>query len=143
MIEDRASPEAEAVGRNLSAHREAALGRGVVSQPVCLVHRGPDGRLLAGLVAELVLDWLFVERFWVDDSLRGQGIGGRMLAQAEAVARARGAAGVHLNTSSFQAPGFYRRQGYTELGCLEGRPAGHRRYWFAKRFDGTDPRPPG
>jgi GNAT superfamily N-acetyltransferase len=141
LIEDRQGPEAQAVGKNLGAHRWQSLGFEAASHPICLVHRAPDGRLLAGLVAEVTLDWLFVEKFWVDESLRGQGIGTRMLAAAEEAGRERGAIGAHLYTSSFQAPAFYRRHGYAELGALEGRPAGHRRYWFGKRFDGGDPRP--
>lgn len=140
VIEDREGPEAQAVGRNLSQHRTRQLGAEPVSQPLCLLHRAPDGTMLAGLVAEVALGWLFVEKFWIDESLRGQGLGSAMLARAEAEGRARGAIGVHLYTSSFQAPGFYRRQGYTELGMLAERPAGHTRYWFAKRFDGGDPR---
>ncbi|MBC9179154.1 GNAT family N-acetyltransferase [Pseudoroseomonas ludipueritiae] len=140
LIEDRQGPEARAIGENLTAHRIGALGFEPVSQPICLVHRAPDGRLLAGLVGEVMLEWLYVEKFWVDDSLRGQGIGTRMLAAAEDAAKARGAVGVTLNTSSFQAPAFYRRHGYAELGRLEGRPAGHQRFWFGKRFDGKDPR---
>jgi ribosomal protein S18 acetylase RimI-like enzyme len=141
LIEDRQGADAKAIGENLAAHRVKALGFEPVSQPICLVHRAPDGRMLAGLVAEVMLDWLYVEKFWVNESLRGQGIGTRMLAAAEAAGRQRGAIGATLNTSSFQAPEFYRRHGYTELGCLEGRPAGYRRYWFGKRFDGADPRP--
>jgi GNAT superfamily N-acetyltransferase len=141
LIEDRSGPEARAVADNLSVHRTAALGTEPVGQPICLVHRAPDGRIVAGLVAEVMLDWLFIEKFWVDESLRGQGVGSRMLEAAEQAARARGAVGAHLYTSSFQAPAFYRRHGYTELGCLEGRPAGHQRHWFGKRFDGQDPRP--
>jgi ribosomal protein S18 acetylase RimI-like enzyme len=140
LIEDRQGPEARAIGENLSAHRTKTLGFEAVGQPICLVHRAADGRMLAGLVAEVMLEWLFVEKFWVDESLRGQGIGSRMLAAAEEAARARGAIGVTLNTSSFQAPDFYRRHGYVELGRIEGRPAGHQRFWFGKRFDGKDPR---
>ncbi|MDB5370114.1 MAG: putative acetyltransferase [Roseomonas sp.] len=142
LIEDRLGPEAQAVGDGLSAHRTAALGFPVTSQPICLVHRDETGRILAGLVGEVVLTWFAIEKFWVDESLRGQGLGSRMLAEAEAAARERGAVGVHLHTNSFQAPAFYRRHGFTEMACLEGRPAGHRRYWFARRFDGGDPRAP-
>jgi GNAT superfamily N-acetyltransferase len=142
LIEDRHGPEAKAIGEGLGAHRNATLGYNAASQPLCLVHRDGSGRILGGLVGEVVLDWLYVEKFWLDDSLRGQGLGSRMLAQAEDAARQRGAVGVHLNTSSFQAPAFYQQHGYVAIGGLEARPEGHRRYWFAKRFDGQDPRAP-
>ena len=57
---------------------------------------------------------------------------------AEQEALARGCRGVYLDTFSFQAPGFYRKQGYTEFGELEGIPPGHSHYFFRKllRTDG-------
>ncbi len=141
-LADEHPPETEAIGRGLNAHREGLLGRAIPRQPLSLLHRGADGRLLAGLVGEVVLEWLYVANLWVDESLRGQGIGSRLLERAEAEGKARGAVGSHLYTSSFQAPAFYQRHGYTCLGGLAGRPEGHNRYWFAKRFDGGDPRAP-
>ncbi|MDJ0391436.1 GNAT family N-acetyltransferase [Roseomonas sp. E05] len=134
---DSKGPEAEAVLRGLRRHRAAALaGRpgGTAAQPLCFFHRDRAGEVRAGLVAELALDWLFIDKFWVDEGLRGQGLGTALLAAAEAEARRHGAVGVHLYTSSFQAPDFYRGHGFREIGRLEGRPAGHDRFWFAKRF---------
>lgn len=128
---------AAAVRAGLLAHRRAALPErrdGGQGQPLAFARRDGSGRVVAGLVGEVALDWLYIDKFWVDESLRGQGIGGRLLAAAEAEAQRLGAIGAHLNTSSFQAPAFYRAQGYAEVGRLEGRPAGHDRLWFAKRF---------
>jgi ribosomal protein S18 acetylase RimI-like enzyme len=140
LIEAADTPEAKAIGQGLGAHREAVLGQVVQAQPLCLACRDSTGALVAGLHGEVVLDWLYVANIWVSESLRGQGIGSRLLARVEAEAQARGAVGVHLYTSSFQAPDFYSRHGFTCLGGLAGRPAGHDRFWFAKRFDGQDPR---
>lgn len=137
FVPDNKGPEVEAIRRGLRQHRAAAFpdrADGGAGEPLCFLHRDPSGTVRAGLVAELALDWLLIDKFWVDDGLRGQGIGSALLAAAEAEARSRGAVGVHLYTSSFQAPGFYRRHGFREIGRLEGRPAGHDRFWFAKRF---------
>jgi len=134
---DAKGPEAEAIQRGLRRHRAAALpGRadGTATQPLCFFHRDNAGEICAGLVAELALDWLLIDKFWVDKELRGQGLGTALLQAAEAEAKQRGAVGAHLYTSSFQAPDFYRRHGFREIGRLEGRPAGHDRFWFAKRF---------
>ena len=46
----------------------------------------------------------------------------------------RGCAGVRLDTTSFQAPDFYKRHGYTEFGRIDGYPPGHARIWLMKRF---------
>ena len=134
--EDIAEVDA-ALRAGLVAHRRALLSErrdGGAGRPLAFARRDAEGRVVAGLVGEVALDWRSIDKFWVDDSLRSQGLGKRLLAAAELEAQRLGAIGAHLNTSSFQAPDFYRAQGYVEIGRLEGRPAGHDRLWFAKRF---------
>jgi GNAT superfamily N-acetyltransferase len=103
-------------------------------QPLVLLLRDEAGTPRAGLLAELVFGWLSIQTFFVDPALRGQGVGSRLLAEAEARAKAKGAIGAHLNTSTFQAPAFYARHGYSEIGRLPDRPPGHARLWVAKRW---------
>ena len=82
----------------------------------------------------LVLCWLQVDNFWVDELLRGEGHGSNLLSQAEEAARRHGAIGVQLTTSTFQVIGFYEKHSYGEIGRLRDRPPGHDRVWMAKRF---------
>lgn len=117
----------------LLAHNAAATGQGS-RHPLMLTLRDQAGALLGGLRGEVAMDWLLIDKLWLSPTARGRGQGAALLAAAEAAARARGAVGAHLYTSSFQAPGFYIRQGYVEIGRLTGRPAGHDRMWFAKRW---------
>lgn len=125
---------AGAVADGLLAHRRAAVPGSAV--PLAVFLRDPVTACVAGgLVAEVALGWLYVKRFWLPDALRGRGHGAAVLAAAEAAARDRhGAVGAHLNTSTWQAPGFYLRQGYEEIGRLRDRPPGHDRIWMAKRW---------
>jgi ribosomal protein S18 acetylase RimI-like enzyme len=82
--------------------------------------------VIGGLVGSTWATWLHVEYLWIDDDRRGSGLGSRLLAQAEAIARAeRGCQHVRLETWSFQAPGFYAKQGYREVGRVEDHPPGH------------------
>lgn len=137
FVPDIKGPEAQAVMAGLSVHRRAAMAarpEALISHPLCLVRRDAAGAVCAGLVGEVTMDWLFIDKFWVDESLRGQGTGTALLAAAEAEAKRLGAMGAHLYTSSFQAPAFYRKHGFQEIGRLEGRPAGQHRLWFAKRW---------
>nr|WP_305123189.1 GNAT family N-acetyltransferase [Roseomonas sp. GC11] len=137
LEEDAEGAIAAAVRAGLVAHRRASLpprADGGGRLPLTLAWRDAGGELRAGLVGEVSLDWLFVDKFWVDASLRGQGLGARLLATAEAWAKGQGAVGAHLYTSSFQAPGFYEKQGYREIGRLPGRPEGFDRIWYAKNF---------
>ena len=48
---------------------------------------------------------------------------------------------LQLSTHSYQAPGFYRRLGYEQIGALPGWPLGSTRFFFSKTFaSATDDR---
>ncbi len=96
--------------------------------------RDAQGRAVGGLLAWATYQWLHVAKFHLPQSLRGLGVGNRVLAAAEQAARDRGCLGVYLDTFSFQAPGFYRKQGYELMGVIEDFPPGHSRYFFRKRL---------
>ena len=55
---------------------------------------------------------VFVDYFYLDDALRGTGVGRRIFEAMLAEAEAGGAAEVRLTTNTFQAPGFYRKMGF-------------------------------
>ena len=92
-----------------------------------------DGELVGGLVGSTWATWLHVELLWVADEHRGAGLGARLLTEAEARARdGRGCAHVRLGTWGYQAPGFYVKQGYREVGVIEDYPPGEREHLFVK-----------
>ena len=94
--------------------------------------RDEAGAVVAGLVGGSFWGWLHVDLFWVQEELRGQDQGSRLIQAAEQEALARGWRGVYLDTFSFQAPGFYRKRGYTTFGELEGIPPGHSHFFLRK-----------
>ena len=65
-----------------------------------------------------------VEVLWVDEAVRGRGIGSRLLAEAERLAREMGARNAALETFEWQAPRFYQKRGYEEVARLEGYAKG-------------------
>ena len=75
-----------------------------------------------------------LENLWVESSLRGQGLGSRLLAAAETAALERGCRQVVLFTYELQAPGFYERRGYELVGRVNDYPAGTAALWFRKRL---------
>lgn len=69
---------------------------------------------------------------WVAQAARGAGHGTRLVRDAEAYARARGAVGATLETHSFQARPFYERLGYEVFATLDGYPRGHAKFFLRK-----------
>lgn len=58
---------------------------------------------------------IFVDYFYMDPSLRGQNWGHKVFAELEKYARKTGAESISMGTHDFQAPGFYKKEGYTIL----------------------------
>ena len=133
VLEEADPPGADDVTAGLRAHMIEQTGP-LPRIPLTLLLRDDDNRVRGGIRGTIALCWLQVDHFWVDATLRGQGYGSRLLAMAEEAARMRGAIGAQLTTSTFQAVGFYQKQGYVEIGRLKDRPPGHDRVWMAKRW---------
>ena len=93
-----------------------------------------DGRLVAGGTGEIAFRSLHLSELWVDESLRGQGMGSRLIERAEALAAERGCDRVHLETRSEAARRLYERLGYRVFGQLDGyAPDGTPLYYLEKR----------
>ena len=94
--------------------------------------RHDNGELIAGLDGFTWGGYAMIEWLWVTESARGNGLGRRLVQSAEREAAARGCAVMRVNTHSFQAPDFYRKLGYEEVGFAAGAPSGHGEFFFAK-----------
>ena len=103
-------------------------------QPLDLFVRNADGTIMAALVSDTYWGWLDVDDLWVHETLRGRGLGVHLLRVAETEAQRRGCRHVKLTTFSFQARGFYEKQGYRVTGVLEGYPPGETYFWMRKDF---------
>jgi GNAT superfamily N-acetyltransferase len=101
-------------------------------QPLTVLLRATDQRLVGGLLGETYWGWLHIGILWLDESVRQKGYGSQLLAAAEQEAIRRGCHHAHLDTMSFQAVGFYQQHGYVEYGVLEDLPTGHSRHFFTK-----------
>jgi GNAT superfamily N-acetyltransferase len=73
-----------------------------------------------------------IKRMWVDDAARGLGLGGRLLADLESVAREAGARLAHIETnrSLTEAIALYRSSGYVEVTAFNNEPFADQ--WFEK-----------
>ncbi len=103
-------------------------------RPMALFLRGPEGIIAGGLLGETYWGWLHIGILWLQEAIRRQGFGSRLLAAAEEEAARRGCRGVHLDTMSFQALPFYQKRGYQVFGALDDLPPGHRRIFLFKKL---------
>ena len=125
----------------LGEHNQAALGRSFPQGTVAIVLRDAQGAVEGGMWAGYWWEWLKLELAFLPEHRRGRGLGARMLATLEHVALARGCRGVWMSSFSVQAPDFYKKLGYREIGRLEGRPLLGEADVFLARDDGLGQRP--
>ena len=109
--------------------------RGVGKAPLTILIRDASGEIAAGLIATTGWGWLEIDTLWVAEPLRGQGHGRALLRMAEAEACRRGCSRAMLTTYSFQARGFYEREGYRVVGEMGDYPPGATYYWMRKDFE--------
>ncbi|MDQ0121773.1 GNAT superfamily N-acetyltransferase [Pseudomonas lini] len=103
-------------------------------EPIALLVRDESGDILGGLYGRVFYLWLYIDLLSVPEQGRRQGIGSKLMQMAEDLAREKDCLGVWLDTFDFQAPAFYRKLGYSELGQIADYPPGHTRFFFQKRL---------
>ncbi len=125
------SPEWDIIGGGIDAHNQEKAGD-YQAKNLCFVLKDPAGNILGGVIGNTYWNWLSVNLMWLREDLRGQGYGSQLLKLLEDEARRLGATHAHLDTFSFQAPEFYKKNGYEVFGELADFPAHHRRYYMRK-----------
>jgi GNAT superfamily N-acetyltransferase len=96
--------------------------------------RDVDGQIVAGLIGDSHLGWLSIHALWVEEGLRGSGLGTDILNAAENAAIKSGCHAAILDTLGFQAPGFYEKRGYVRIGIVDDYRGGTQRIFMQKRL---------
>lgn len=94
-----------------------------------------DGKLCAGLTGWTWGDCCELQNLWVDDDLRGRGLGTTLMRAGEDEARARGCTTIVIFAHSFQPHELYHRLGYDVVARIEDFPTGSDALWMVKRLD--------
>ncbi|AQS39974.1 acetyltransferase (GNAT) family protein [Shewanella psychrophila] len=102
--------------------------------PVSVYIRNDNEEIIAGLTGKIFGNWLNVEFLWVSEEHRGRDLGSKVLSAAESKAIDKGCVASTLDTFSFQALGFYRKQGYEIVGSLDGYYENHQRHYLQKKL---------
>ena len=100
--------------------------------PLNLIEYDADGSIIGGLLGGTYWGWMYIDILWVREDHRRQGVGSRLLTEAEKEAVRRGCHHVHVDTMSWQAPAFYQKHGYEVIGVLPDIPLGNQKYLLMK-----------
>ena len=124
-VEDKAKPEdVRFVVAKLEAFNEANTPAPFERKEIRLFIRDEGGAIQAGLLGAVGMHCLVIQILWVEDTLRGQGIGTELLATAETLAKEKGARQAIVETTTFQAPEFYEKRGYSVICEIKDCPLG-------------------
>ncbi len=100
--------------------------------PLNIVEYDDQGNIIGGILGGTYWGWMYIDILWVQEDYRHKGIGSKLLTEAEKEAVRRGCHHVHLDTMSWQAPEFYKKQGYEVIGILPDIPSGNQKYLLMK-----------
>lgn len=75
---------------------------------------------------------LHIELLWLSEACRGQGIGNKLVKQAELFAIENGFGKAFVETTSWQAKPFYEKAGYEHVATLPDRPKGYSSHYLTK-----------
>jgi GNAT superfamily N-acetyltransferase len=133
VVSDVIEPEVEHVlSAGLSAFNDQMSGIND-RQSLAVTVRDPDTRqVLGGITGRTSLGLLFLDLFYLPESLRGSGLGSRLLEAYEEEGRRRGCRSAVLYTLSFQAPQFYEKHGWQRFGEVPCDPPGASRVFMSK-----------
>ncbi len=107
------------LGRKLRHYNHGFVGEYPEQQYIRLNARDDGGRMLDGLRGFVFLYWLCIEVLFVEEDVRGTGLGSRLLAEAERQAITLGAKNAKLDTFEWQARAFYIKHGYEEYARID------------------------
>ncbi|GLY07061.1 GNAT family N-acetyltransferase [Actinoplanes sp. NBRC 101535] len=128
----RDDPELEKrLSDELDAINNAAIGVDDET-PLSIRVTDADGELVGGITGYTWAGCGGISSLWLAPHLRGQGLGARLMAAAEDEIRRRGCDRVVVSTMSFQAPDFYPKLGYQQVGLLPRMPGESAKHFFLK-----------
>jgi GNAT superfamily N-acetyltransferase len=125
----------KAIAEPLAEFNNSRIGKPETYRPLVILLSDPEtAEIVGGLYGSTLFSYLRVDLLFVPESMRRNGIGRKLMAEAEAEALRRGCHGASLDTFSFQARGFYEKLGYSVFGIINDCPPGHSRIYLTKRL---------
>lgn len=105
-----------------------------INKPIEVLAWDDKNDLIGGLYGRSIWGTLEIKTFVVRQDNRNQGIGRKLILEAEKEAKKRNCRFISLDTFSFQAPEFYEKLGFEKIGTETDFPKGFNKYYFRKKI---------
>ncbi len=100
--------------------------------------RDNKNQIIGGLRASCFWNALHVELLWISEKHRKEGIGSKLMQEAETFAVEHGYELSLLESASWQAKSFYEKLGYSLMATLSDYPKGHATHFLTKRLENKE-----
>ncbi len=100
--------------------------------------KSDSGKVFGGIQAIFDSEAIYIEALWIEENLRKQGYGKKLLAAAEGEAIENGCRFSLVDTWDFQAEEFYLKNGYEKIGELENYWHGHSKLFLRKKLHSSE-----
>lgn len=135
ITEPQSSPpsedEYEALKSGLNGYNEKFTGD-LLSENISSFLKDDAGKTIGAVIGEINWGWLYIKALWIDETMRGQGWGSKLLNIFEQYASSKGIPNIRLETTTFQALEFYKKSGYSVFAELPDMPPGEISYFLKK-----------
>lgn|SRR5690606_1526119 len=105
-----------------------------INKPIEIIVRNNNGEIIGGLYGRSIWGTLEIKTFVVKTENRNEGIGRKLIIEAEKEAKNRNCRFISLDTFSFQAPEFYEKLGFKKIGTETDFPKGFEKYYYRKEI---------
>lgn len=102
-------------------------------QEINLLLKDTDGKLCGGLIGEVCWNWLEIHYLFVDEDYRGLGYGKKLMDEAEKIAKEKQCEFIKVDTLSFQALDFYKKEHFQVFGVIQNAGR-HTHYYLTKNI---------
>lgn len=124
----------QAVLEGLERNIVSNIGNVELGKNVQIFLRNEEDKFVGGTIGFVFGGWLYISLMWIEESLRNQGYGTKLLKMMENEAIKLGCKNAHVDTYSFEAKPFYEKNGYTVFASLENYPEGHSKHFLKKKL---------
>lgn len=103
--------ELQILGDGIAQYAKQQRGHEPI-EPFAFFIRDEKSQVVGGCNGNIGYGWVYVDQLWVNESLRGQGYGTKLMQAVERLAREKDCISAAVNTMDWEALDFYKKLGF-------------------------------